>query len=170
MHRMEVYLKPHLPDARALGLARDIHDLGITTVSSVRVVDVYWLDADLKPYELDLVCRSLLADPITQEYRCFTPSTNAGAVVTGGGADKQLHTIEVAYNAGVTDPVEDTIMKALQDLGVSGVRAVKTAKRYLIEGQLDKHQLETISSRLLVNPIIQHVVKEEIVEFPENPQ
>ena len=56
MHRVEVRLKEHLPDARGLGLARDIHDLGITTVSSVHVVDIYWLDADLKPDELDLVC------------------------------------------------------------------------------------------------------------------
>ena len=40
MHRVEVRLKSHLPDARGLGLVRDIHDLGITTISDVRVVDV----------------------------------------------------------------------------------------------------------------------------------
>jgi len=47
MHRVEVCLKSYLPDARGLGLVRDIYDLGITTVSDVRVVDVYWLDANL---------------------------------------------------------------------------------------------------------------------------
>jgi len=168
MHRVEVSLKPYLPDARGLGLARDIHDLGITTVSSVRVVDIYWLDADLSPDELDLICRSLLADPVTQEYQYFIPSTHVRN--TKGEANKQFHTIEVAYNAGVTDPVEETVMKALRDLGVSGVRAVKTAKLYLIDGRLDEHQLQTISSRLLVNPIIQHAVKREQFGFPENPQ
>ena len=45
MHRVEVYLKEQLPDARGQGLVRDIHDLGITTVSDVRVLDIYWLDA-----------------------------------------------------------------------------------------------------------------------------
>jgi len=164
MHRVEVRLKSHLPDARGLSLVRDIRDLGITTVSSVRVVDIYWLDADLKPDELDLVCRSLLADPVTQDYHYFTPPTPLRD--KEGGAN----TIGVAYNAGVTDPVEDSIMKALRDLGVSGVRTVKTVKRYLIEGQLDEHQLETISSKLLVNPIIQHVVEREQFGFPENPQ
>jgi phosphoribosylformylglycinamidine (FGAM) synthase PurS component len=47
MHKIEVLLKSHLPDARGLGLVRDIHDLGITSVTSVRVIDIYWLDADL---------------------------------------------------------------------------------------------------------------------------
>ena len=190
MHRVEVCLKRHLPDARGLGLVRDIHDLGITSVSGVRVVDIYWLDADLTPDILDLVCHRLLADPITQEYQYFTPSTDIkgglegrspsknnlspspyqGEGDKGGEVNKQFHIIEVAYNAGVSDPVEGTIIKALEDLGVGGVRAVKTAKRYLIEGQLDKPQLEAISSKLLVNPIVQHVVKQEPVGFPETPQ
>lgn len=164
MHRVEVSLKNHLPDARGSGLVRDMHDLGITTVSKVRVVDIYWLDADLTSDELDLICRGLLADPVTQEYQ-YEPGFSIE-----GEAGTDHHTIEVAYNAGVTDPVEDTVMKAVRDLGVSSVRAVKTAKRYLIEGHLDEDQLEVICNRLLVNPIIQHVVKSERFGFPENPQ
>ena len=73
MHRVEVRLKSHLPDARGLSLIKDVHDLGITTVSNARVVDIYWLDADLPPDKFALICRSLLADPVTQEYRHFTP-------------------------------------------------------------------------------------------------
>ncbi len=164
MHRIEVCLKRHLPDARGLGLVRDIHDLGITSVSNVRVVDIYWLDADLTPDTLDLVCRRLLADPITQEYQFRGLPSPEGEAGTG------YHTVEVAYNAGVTDPVEGTIIKALKDLGVAEVRAVKTAKRYLIEGQLDKPQLDAICRKMLVNPIIQHVVQQEPVGFPENPR
>ena len=57
MHRVEVCLKSHLPDARGLSLVRDMHDLRITTVLNVRVVDVYWLDADLPSDKLNLVCR-----------------------------------------------------------------------------------------------------------------
>ena len=105
MHRVEVCLKSHLPDARGLGLVRDIHDLGITTVSQVRVVDIYWLDADLTPDELDLICRGLLADPVTQEYQCFTPPS-----YIKGEVNKQSHTIEITYNAGVADPIEDSII------------------------------------------------------------
>ncbi len=164
MHRVEVYFKEQLPDARGQGLVRDIHDLGITTVSDVHVLDVYWLDAELKPDELEPICHSLLADPVTQEYCCYSNAYRRSKV------SKALYSIEVAYNAGVTDPVEETAMKAVLDLGIKRVRAIKTAKRYLITGQLDKNQLETISSSLLVNPIVQHVVQKEKIAFPENPQ
>ncbi len=174
MYRIEVSLKSHLSDAGGFGLVKDIHDLGVKTVSGVHVVDIYWLDADLTSDRLDTVCRSLLADPVTQEYQLITSPADIRESWKGRSSsdkvNKQFHTIEVAYNAGVADPVEDTVMKALQDLGVVGVRAVKTARRYLIEGQLGEHQLEAICSRLLVNPIIQHVVEQEEVWFPENPR
>ncbi|MBI4188320.1 MAG: phosphoribosylformylglycinamidine synthase subunit PurS, partial [Chloroflexi bacterium] len=153
MHRVEVNLKSHLPDARGLGLVKDIRDLGIATITKVGVVDVYWLDADLPPAELDLVCRGLLADPVTQQYHC----ESVFSVAAEAGAD--YHTVEVTYNAGVTDPVEATIGKAIRDLGFSGVRAVKTAKRFLLQGRLSKNKLEVVCNRLLVNPIIQHVVR-----------
>ena len=164
MHRVEIYLKSHLSDARGLSLVRDIADLGITTVSNVRVVDIYWLDADLTPEELNLICRRLLADPVTQDYRCEpSPSDESGI-------SSDYHTVEVTHNAGVIDPIEDTIMKAVRDLGVADVSGVKTAKRYLIQGQLNARQLETVCSRLLVNPIIQHIVKPEHPVFPQNPR
>ncbi len=163
IYRAEVRLKGHLPDARGLGLVRDIHDLGITTVSDARVVDIYWLDGDFTADEVELICQRLLVDAVTQEYRC---STSHGEIKAESG----YHAIEVAYNAGVTDPLEDTVIKAVADLGLEGLRAVKSARRYLLQGQLDERELETICTRLLVNPIIQHVVKVAKFEFAQNPQ
>lgn len=180
IHRVEVRLKSHLPDTRGQGLVKDMHDLGINTVTDVRVADIYWLDADLSPGELDLVGRGLLADPVTQEYRCFTSaednrerSPSQGEGDTGGEVANQYensHTVEVAYNAGVSDPVEESILKAVRDLGINDARAVRTSRRYFITGQLDDGQMEAVCSRLLVNPIIQHVVEGEHVGFPENPE
>jgi len=164
VHRIEVRLKSQLPDARGLGLVKDIHDLGITSVSSVRVVDVFWLDANLAPDVLDMICRRLLADPVTQEYWYGQGPRDE----VGVGDD--YHVVEVAHNAGVADPVEETVEKALRDLGVGEVRGVKTSKRYLIKGRLDERQLEAISSKLLVNPIIQHVVEQEELQSVENPE
>ena len=164
MHRIEVRLKSHLPDARGQGLVKDIHDLGITTVSDVRVVDIYWLDAELDAPTLDLIGCSLLADPVTQlcSYQQGSPAEPVD--------ESRYHAVEVAYNPGVTDPVEDSVLKAIRDLKVEAVSAVKTSKRYLIEGQLTGEQVGVICSRLLVNPIIQHVVEREQLSFPENPR
>ena len=67
MHRIEISLKKHVPDARGLGLVEDIADLDIKSVSAALVRDVYYLDAKLTPKQLDLIGRELLADPVTQE-------------------------------------------------------------------------------------------------------
>ncbi|RLC61519.1 MAG: phosphoribosylformylglycinamidine synthase, partial [Chloroflexi bacterium] len=164
LYRVEIWLKNNLQDVRGLSLVKDIYDLGITTISNSRVADIYWLDADLEPDDLALICHSLLADPVAQEVRCGTNYEDKGKI------GLNCHIVEVAYNAGVTDPVEDTIKKAVLDLGIRNVTGVKTARRYLIEGQLDEYQLETICNRLLVNPIIQHRVTVEPKIFPANPQ
>jgi len=100
VHRIEVRLKSHLPDARGKGLVKDIRDLGIHTVSSVRVTDVYWLDADLEPEDLELVCQ-LLADPVTQDYRTVKTISTEEEVTA------RHHVVEVTYNPGVVDPVRD---------------------------------------------------------------
>jgi len=164
MHRVEVRLKSHLPDARGAGLVKDIRDLGIETVSDVRVVDIYWLDAELSPDKLDLICRSLLADPVIQDYRCDS------AISADADTASNRRVVEVTYNPGVMDPVEGTVMKAVRDLGIDGVRAVKTAKRYLIEGELDNGQLDSICGKLLVNPIVEHIVGPDTVPFSEHPR
>ncbi len=162
MHRIEVCIKRHLPDSYGQGLVKGISDLGINNVSDVRVIDVYWLDAELEREELELVCERLLADPITQDY-----SYDSAIKTIKEG---MLHSIEVAYNAGVADPVEETAMKAVIDLGIDSVRAIKTAKRYQIMGNLDKNDMDVICSRLLVNPIIQHIVGDNPVVFSESPK
>jgi phosphoribosylformylglycinamidine synthase len=162
MNRIEVCFKEELPDAAGQGLVRDINDLGIKNVSDVRIVDIYWLDADFKAKELEIICQNLLADPVTQQYSFNSLIDNR--------QQEGLYSVEVAFNAGVRVPIENTAMKAVLDLGVESVRAIRTAKRYLIKGKLNEKQLETICKRLLVNPIIQHVAREEAMVFPENPK
>ncbi len=164
MHRVEVRLKEHLPDARGAGLVKDIQDLGIETVSDVRVVDIYWLDAELSTDKLDLICRRLLADPVIQDYH------SDSAISADAASTSNRRVVEVTYNPGVVDPVEGTVMKAVRDLGIDGVRAVKTAKRYLIDGELDNGQLDSICGKLLVNPIMEHIVGLDTVPFSEHPQ
>jgi len=162
MDRIEVRFREHLPDSAGQGLVKDIYDLGIKSASDVRVLDVYWLDAELKKEELERICERLLADPITQDY---SYDENISRIEENG-----LHAIEVAYNAGVADPVEETAMKAVKDLGIESVKAIKTAKRYLIKGNLQKRELDIICNRLLVNPIIQHIVGDKPVVFQESPK
>ena len=67
-----------------------------------------------------------------------------------------VHTIEVTRKLGVMDPVESTVVKGIKDLGLNA-SSVKTAKKFLIAGQLTTGQLETIANKVLANKIIEDV-------------
>jgi phosphoribosylformylglycinamidine synthase II len=158
LFRVEVSVKPDLPDPRGEALKADIRDLGIGGVQQVRVSDVYLLEGDLTSKELELICSQLLADPIVEAY------------VTGESpliAPQDARAVEVAYNPGVMDPVEESVSKGIRDLGVTALESVKTAKRYYLWGKLSNGDIELISSKLLVNSVIQHVVTDgESVSLP----
>jgi phosphoribosylformylglycinamidine synthase II len=147
LSRVEVSVKPNLPDPRGESLKADIRDLGIGTVQQVRVSDVYLLEGDLSQKELEAICKLLLADPVVEQYSIGEPPSSQDA-----------HAVEVAYNPGVMDPVEESVSKGIGDLGITTVTSVKTAKRYYLSGHLAASDIELISNKLLVNSVIQHVV------------
>ncbi|HEY55440.1 MAG TPA: phosphoribosylformylglycinamidine synthase subunit PurL [Dehalococcoidia bacterium] len=149
MFRVEVSVKSGLPDPRGEALQKDIRDLGVTTAERARVSDIYLLEGDLSQKELALICRELLADPVVEQYSIGETSLS---VPTGA------HAVEVAYNPGVMDPVEESVGKGILDLGVTTLKSVKTAKRYYLWGRLSAGDIELISNKLLVNSVIQHVV------------
>jgi phosphoribosylformylglycinamidine synthase II len=149
LSRVEVSVKPDLPDPRGEALKADIRDLGIGSVQQVRVSNVYLLEGKLTGRELELICRQLLADPIVEAY-----SIGKSPLI----APQEAHAVEVAYNPGVMDPVEESVSKGIRDLGVKTLESVKTAKRCYLWGRLSASDIELISSKLLVNSVIQHVV------------
>jgi phosphoribosylformylglycinamidine synthase II len=156
LFRIEVSVKEGFADPRSEGLQKDILDLGIKTVERVRVSNIYLLEGKLNEKELTVICRELLTDPIVEEYATVSVSAPEGA-----------HLIEVAYNPGVMDPVEDSVKRGIRDLGINTVTAVRTAKKYLLWGKLPEATLQSISEKLLVNGIVQHIVaKKEAVALP----
>ena len=160
MFRIEVSVKLGFPDPRGEALQRDIRDLGITTVKQARVSDIYLLEGKPDEEEVGRICRELLADPLVEEY-------SYGEVSSPRIEDRNAHVIEVAYNPGVMDPVEESVEKGIGDLGIKTVESVKTAERYYLWGELPGSALKFICDKLLVNSVIQHMVtKREGVSLP----
>jgi len=154
LHKIEIKDKPGIFDAAGQGIFKDILDLGIKGAKGVHFIQVYNIEGDLSRDELRMICEELLVDKISQEYSIIEqPALSAGK--------KGQSLVEVAYNPGVMDPVEESALKGIRDLGIEGVASVKTAKKYFIEGSLTAQQLKTISEKLLYNKLIQHVVKPE---------
>lgn len=139
---------------------RDIADLGVTSVTDVRVVQVFILEGDLTQADADRAARELLVDRVVQDYR-MTDKPAAGAFAGRRGA----HVVEIAYNPGVMDPVEASTLKGLRDMGLTGVKAVRTSRQFVIEGRLNEKELGRIKDKVLMNKLIQHAVKDPAAAF-----
>ncbi len=157
--RIEVFTKEHFPDSIGNEIASEIVHIGITSVDEIRMVQVYLVEGDLSSEDIGRICGELLIDGLTQDYICIngSPDVPAGKIQLGPKwQGNDAHTIEVTRKRGVMDPVESTVVKGIKDLGLNA-SSVKTAKRFLIAGQLTTGQLETIANKVLANKIIEDV-------------
>ncbi len=147
MHRIEIGVKPDFNDPHADGVLHEVQELGIESVAGVRFYQVYYLlSDDLDRGTVWRIAEELLADPVTQEYRIdaqFDPPQG------------EVWSIEIAYKPGVMDPVEESARKAICDLSVAGVQAVKTSRRYLFEGRLGPAEQDLIVDKVLANKVIE---------------
>jgi len=150
--RIEICNKPGIFDAAGEGIRRDIEDLGLKSVRKVKTVWVYLLEGDIDRNSAERITSELLTDKVTQDYRINEPVLPED--------EKIFDAVEVAHNPGVMDPVEESTLKGIRDLGIDGVDAVGTAMRFLIEGKIAKSDIKTISEKLLYNKVIQHVAKD----------
>ena len=147
--KIEVYYKPEVPDTVGQGILEDIADLGLRGVDSVRTATLFWLEGALDAQTIDRISTELLADPITQTYSASRISAELSESPRG------TWTIEVQFKPGVTDAVGDSTVKGIEDLGITGVNAVRTGHKYWLTGTLNSELLDTIANRLLMNDVIQ---------------
>ena len=161
-HRIEVAASEGLLEPREDGVLAGIRDLGISGIERVSVADVYWLDASLSPEQLELAGRRLLSDPVAQV--CGYDGVHVRSL------DPSARALEVAYNRGVSDPLEFTILKGLKDLGLDRVLRARSGVRYVLHGYATAEDIEVITHRLLLNPLVQHVVQPGEDMFPTEPR
>ncbi|MBI5124290.1 MAG: phosphoribosylformylglycinamidine synthase subunit PurS, partial [Candidatus Omnitrophica bacterium] len=158
--RVEVKEKDGFYDAVGESVRKDIIDLGFKNrIREVKFVYVYLLEGGINEADIKKIAEELLVDPVTQDY------SYKGSVC----GEKGYRVVEIAYNAGVMDPVEESAKKAISDLGITGVHTVNTAKRYLLKGSLSKSEARAIAEKILYNKVIQHAVKGSSAIHPEPP-
>ncbi len=157
--RVEIKNKAGIFDAAGEGIKKDILDLNINGAEAVNVIDIYILEGKINEPEIKRVCEELLADPITQDYK-YNGSF-------GAKDQKDVHVVEICHKPGVMDPVEESTKKGIRDLGVAGINSVKTARKYLIKGDVLSDDIKTIAEKLLFNKVIQHIsdTKKEVADL-----
>ena len=159
--KVEVRYREGVYDAEAQARANQIREAGIG-VERVEIICVYRIDGEIDLKDVERIAQELLSDAITQEYRVGED------VPPLWETPKEALSVEVAYNPGVMDPAEESIRKAIGDMGLS-VRAVCTAKRYILWGASEE-DVQVLADGVLANPLIQHlVVGGEALRPPKEP-
>lgn len=145
--RIEVSFKPDYRDPLGESVQRAImEDLGLS-VDQVRTIDVYTIDADLTPQEVERLRRELFTDSIIQE-----------SSATRRLARDFFWIIEVGFRPGVTDNVGKSAREGIEEvLGryLAPEAAVYTSRQYLVTGRLTRDEIERVAGDLLANSLIQ---------------
>jgi phosphoribosylformylglycinamidine synthase II/phosphoribosylformylglycinamidine synthase PurS subunit len=167
--RVEIRHKEGVFDSQGESIQKAILDLGLSTVSKVQIIQVYNIEGNFKKKQIQEICQKLLVDKITQEYSYSTNNKSVSAAKAAQSKSQSppaspdnFRIVEIAYNPGVMDPVEQSTIKGIEDLGFNQIRTVSTAKKYLLHGVLSKKDSETVINKVLANKLIQHVVDAKV--------
>lgn len=155
--RIEVFNRPGLPDVQGNSVLADIRELGIQSIEVVQSARVFLIEAEFDRDFAERVAVELLADPVCELYylgRSGPPPGLAKATL-----------IEVHLKSGVTDPVAESVMAAIKDMGAEPA-GVRTARKYVLLGEIKPSQIETIARKILANDVIEDVVIGDQAEPP----
>ncbi len=139
MYRIEIRRRE---DLRGKFVKENFESIGLSGIESVEVRDVYYLDKRFTKKEIEFIARELFCDPVVEEFR----------IGKGEG-------FEILYNPGVSDPKEESIRKAIGDLGIKMPESyqIKTATNYIFKGRFKPERLKEYAGLFLYNPLVQHI-------------
>jgi len=145
-------------------ILEEIKELGIGSVEAVQSAKVFLIEADPstalstgrlsagtgfdKPFAEQLA-KELLTDPVCEQYYIGRTGPPAGLA--------KATLIEVHLKSGVTDPVAESVTTAIADMGIT-VSNVRTARKYVLLGDISQSQTDTIAKKILANNCIEDVI------------
>ncbi len=134
--RIEIFYREHGIDGRALKTLKALRTNVSTKIKDVFIADVYMTDcAELNAAH----AADIFSDKVAQRCKIDEPAVNANLLPDWN------FIVEIAYKAGVNDPVATTARKAIENnLGVklSEATIVQTAQQFIIKSD-ELTQLET---------------------------
>jgi len=147
--RVEVFNRSGFSDVHGKSILEDINELGISSVQVVQSAKVFLIEADFDKNFAERVAHELLTDPVCEEYYIGRSSAPAGLA--------KATLIEVHLKSGVTDPVAESVMTAIADMGVKADH-VRTARKYVLLGEITQTQTDIIAKKILSNDCIEDCV------------
>ena len=155
--RFEVFNRPGFSDVHGSSVLEDIRELGISSVQAVQSAKVFLIEADFDQNFAERLARELLSDQVCEQYHIGRSSPPA--------SQAKIALIEVHLKSGVTDPVAESVMAAIADMGVRA-NNVRTARKYVLLGDITPGQADTIAKKILANDCIEVVLVGNEAEPP----
>jgi phosphoribosylformylglycinamidine synthase len=160
--RVEVApLRPR-DDVRGPQLAAQGRLLGVSSLTSVRVHDLFFLDVDTTDSQrIERIIQTLLQDPVIEDAQ-WRDLANASEE----SSEEGVRVVEVAPQPGVTDTVAGSFLEAARALGFDDVRQAATGTRYHLTGGLDDPSVRRLATGLLANEVVHAWAIDQEVEAP----
>ncbi len=162
---VDIYEAEGQPDLAARQVAAAAAELHLADQLEVTSARGYLIQGDLDRGQIERIAAELLADRVVER----TEVSPVGVVVQpsrlhGAGETPAPHNasgdprtlIHVLPKPGVMDPVAQSAMEAIADLGIR-VEAVRTLKMYAV-GRLSDEKLSLLCSKVLANDAIEQVI------------
>jgi phosphoribosylformylglycinamidine synthase subunit PurSL len=127
--------------------------LGIKSLEQVDSARSFLIEGTIDADRVSAALEPLLADSVVET----TSLRRLPATDDRPTADGRL-LLNVLFNPGVTDNVGQTARQAIRDLGLD-VSTVATCRKYYVSGSPTDEQLSRISTRILANDAIEHIVR-----------
>ena len=147
--RFEIFNRPGVADVHGNGVLEDIREIGINSVEAVQSAKVFMIEGDFDKSFARRLAQELLTDPVCEEYYIGRSGAPAGLA--------KATLIEVHLKSGVTDPVAGSVMAAITDMGTKADN-VRTARKYILLGEVSQSQIDTIAKKILANDCIEDVI------------
>ncbi len=147
--RFEVFNRPGFADVGGNRVLEDIGELGIRSVEAVQSAKVFLIEAEFNKGFAERLAKELLTDTVCEDYYIGRSGKPAGLA--------KATLIEVHLKSGVTDPVAESVMAAIADMGVTA-NNVRTARKYVLLGDISTKQTDTIAKKILANDCIEDVI------------
>jgi phosphoribosylformylglycinamidine synthase II len=147
--RFEVFNRAGFADVAGNRVLEDIRELGIRSVEAVQSAKVFLIEAEFDKGFAERLAKELLTDTVCEDYYIGRSGKPAGLA--------KATLIEVHLKSGVTDPVAESVMAAMADMGVTA-NNVRTARKYVLLGDIRQSQTNIIAKKILANDCIEDVI------------
>ncbi|MFH1264851.1 MAG: phosphoribosylformylglycinamidine synthase, partial [Planctomycetota bacterium] len=149
---IDIYPATGQPDLIGDQVAADTADLGLATNLAVRAARGYLIQGALDHAQVARIAHELLADRIVER----TVVAPVGDEALNQAPNGQPRLVHVLPKPGVMDPVAQSALSAIADLGFEA-EAVRTLKKYWV-GELDDERLALLVSKILANDAVEQAI------------